>query len=55
MRLISAALPKKKDEIKEAEPKKALMRPTSKYEAPREVAKTGINIPDITREAFERN
>lgn len=31
------------------------MRPTSKYEAPRDLAKTGIKIPDIIREQFARN
>ena len=54
-RLISAAFPNMNEEKKEAAAKKALMRPTSKYEAPRDLAKTGIKMPDIIREEFARN
>jgi len=54
-RFISAAFPNMNEEKKEAAAKKALMRPTSKYEAPRDLAKTGIKIPDIIREQFARN
>jgi hypothetical protein len=54
-RFISAAFPNIKDETNDARLKLAVIKPTSKNDAPRDMANIGMKILDITWEALARN
>jgi hypothetical protein len=52
---MSAAFPNINEDTKEARPNRALIRPISKKEAPREAANIGTNTLDIVCEVFVRS